>query len=434
LHVSQGKVLCGEGELVEENLLIGLRKRTSHSEKMASEEGLSRDEKEFRKTFFVMSKMMKFLYEDYLERKRLVLGESSKGRSEEGEDPPQIPPSPPSSPPSSPSSSSSISKSNAKKHVHQHKNEMPLLKLDVKFKLPEYDGEVNEERLDNWFKNMEVYCSVQHIKDEATQIKLASLRLAGTTLIWWQRKLQNGTQQVGNVFTSWQSFIYALRKKLYPLGYKEKSLIEWKALKLRKGQTVQEYTDGFQKMASMLDIPLHTQETLMKYIGGLPAHIRNIVFMFGPTNLAEVFVQSTYIEAGKTGVGVSGELSSRKEDKRKWNGKKENSVTRKEENPSCKNCKKEGHDEDRCWHFHSEKRPKWFKEKKGRQTVAAATQPTDLGSDSGDESNVSLVGMTGKIGEGIDCISNLFHIRVIMRHTKVDTLIDSGSQSNLISK
>jgi hypothetical protein len=56
----------------------------------------------------------------------------------------------------------------------------------------------------------------------------------------------------------------------------------------------------------------------------------------------------------------------------------------------------------------------------------------DLGSDSSDESKFSLVGMPGKIREGIDCRSNLFHIRVIMRHTEVDTLIDSGSQSNLI--
>jgi hypothetical protein len=84
------------------------------------------------------------------------------------------------------------------------------------------------------------------------------------------------------------------------LGYKEKALIEWQGLKLRKGKTVQEYTDGFRKMALMLDIPLHTQENLMKYIGGLTTHIHNIVFMFGPTNIDEVFVQETYIEAGKT--------------------------------------------------------------------------------------------------------------------------------------
>jgi hypothetical protein len=134
--LTKEKLLHGEGELVEENPFIGLRKRTSQREKMELKERLSQDEKKFRKTFFAMSEMMKVLYEDYLEQKRLVIGESSKGKSEEGEDPPQIPPS-------SPYSSSSSSKSNAKKHVHKHKNEMPLLKLDVKFELPIYDGEVN---------------------------------------------------------------------------------------------------------------------------------------------------------------------------------------------------------------------------------------------------------------------------------------------------
>jgi hypothetical protein len=186
-------------------------------------------------------------------------------------------------------------------------------------------------------------------------------------------------------------------------------------------------------MALMLDIPLQTQETLMKYIGGLPTHIRNTVYMFGPTNLDEVSVQAMYIEARKA--GVSGESSSsRKEYKRKRHGKNANAVMRKEGKPSCKHCKKKGHDEDKYWQLHLEKMPKWFKEKKGMQTVATTTKPTNLGSDSGDESKISLVGMTGKIGEEIGCRSKLFHIRVIMRHTKIDTLIDSGSQSNLISE
>jgi hypothetical protein len=150
--LTREKLQHGEGELVAENPLIGLIKRTSHNEKMASKEGLSQDEKEFQKTFLAMSEMVKVLYEDYLEQKRPNLGESSKGKIEEEEDPPWIPPSPPSSPPSSPSSSSSSSKSNAKKHVHKHKNEMSLLKLDVKFELPIYDGEINAEKLVNWVK------------------------------------------------------------------------------------------------------------------------------------------------------------------------------------------------------------------------------------------------------------------------------------------
>jgi hypothetical protein len=55
---------------------------------------------------------------------------------------------------------------------------------------------------------------------------LASLRLAGIALICWQSKLQKGTQDVGNVFPSWKNFISALRKQFYPLGYKEKEIIE----------------------------------------------------------------------------------------------------------------------------------------------------------------------------------------------------------------
>jgi hypothetical protein len=90
----------------------------------------------------------------------------------------------------------------------------------------------------------------------------------------------------------------------------------------------------------------------MKYIGGLPAHIRNNVFIFGYTNIDEVYVQATYIEAGKIGVGVSWESFSRKEDKRKGNENKENSVTRREENFSCKHCKKEGYNDDYCWKLH----------------------------------------------------------------------------------
>jgi hypothetical protein len=44
--LAREKLQRGEGELVVENPLIGLRKRASFKEKMASEEGISQDEKE----------------------------------------------------------------------------------------------------------------------------------------------------------------------------------------------------------------------------------------------------------------------------------------------------------------------------------------------------------------------------------------------------
>jgi hypothetical protein len=63
--------------------------------------------------------------------------------------------------------------------------------------------------------------------------------------------------------------------------------------------------------------------------------------------------------------------------------------------------------------LHLEKRLKWFKERKGRKKVSIATRPIDLGSDSGDESKITIVGLKGKIGDGFDLRSKMFHIRVL---------------------
>jgi hypothetical protein len=70
--ITREKLIRGEGDPE-----IGSRKRKSQSEKISLEEGLYQNEREFQKTFFVMSEMVKVLYDDYLERKRPVQGKYS---------------------------------------------------------------------------------------------------------------------------------------------------------------------------------------------------------------------------------------------------------------------------------------------------------------------------------------------------------------------
>jgi hypothetical protein len=65
--ITRENISHGEGDIVEEDPEIGSRKRTSQSEKMASEEGISHDKIEFQNTFFAMLEMVKVLYDDYLE-------------------------------------------------------------------------------------------------------------------------------------------------------------------------------------------------------------------------------------------------------------------------------------------------------------------------------------------------------------------------------
>ena len=64
---------------------------------------------------------------------------------------------PPPSPPSSPSSSSSSSSSHKTSSSKKKKKKSSLIKLDVKFDLPIYDGELNVEKLDTWIRQIYVY-------------------------------------------------------------------------------------------------------------------------------------------------------------------------------------------------------------------------------------------------------------------------------------
>jgi hypothetical protein len=178
-------------------------------------------------------------------------------------------------PPSSPlSSSSSSSEYSHHSHHSSHKASFkkPLLKLDVKFILPMFNGDVNPEKLDNWIQLIEVYFCVQYIDEEEVKVQLASLRLEGTTLVWWKSKLRDRSK-CGKLISSWLEFKSAIRKQFYPLGYLHKAMMKWQTLRQSKGQIVQSFTEEFRKKSLALSIPLDSYETLMKCIGTLHSYI-----------------------------------------------------------------------------------------------------------------------------------------------------------------
>jgi hypothetical protein len=56
-------------------------------------------------------------------------------------------------------------------------------------------------------------------------VQLDSLRLEGTTIVWWERKLQDKSK-CGKLLYSWSEFKSAITKKFYPLGYLHKAMME----------------------------------------------------------------------------------------------------------------------------------------------------------------------------------------------------------------
>jgi hypothetical protein len=158
---------------------------------MAEEDKRDEHEKQIHMVFYHMSEMVERMYGDYEKRmkkkgkkKEIHLDDDAVINQGAGGDPPK--------PPSSPSSSSSSSSEHSHhSHHSSHKDSFkkPLLKLDVKFGLPMFNGFANPEKLDNCIWQVKVYCCVHHIDEEEVKVKLASLLLEGTSLVWWERKL-----------------------------------------------------------------------------------------------------------------------------------------------------------------------------------------------------------------------------------------------------
>jgi len=187
---------------------------------------------------------------------------------------------------------------------------------------------------------------------------------------------------------------------------------------------------------------------LLKYIGGLHSYLRHTILMFNPKKMDEFCVHETHLEA--RGINVSEETSEKSfKHGEKWKLKfkdkhKKNVTCNKEgEKITCKHCSKEGHDEDHYWKLHLEMRPKSFNNKEKEKIVATIQQ--DLGFDSRDDIIITTMGFKGKDIAGTSSSNylndtqyekiriELFHIRVISKHTKIDILFDIGSQENLNS-
>lgn len=213
----------GEGTLEEFNPKIGSRRITRRPNMAQQEEGktltptseIFDNEEAFRKMFLDMKMMIEELYIEWQrkrerkDRKKEQAESSSKDDKGKGVGGGRDPPEPPS--PSSSSSSSSSSSTSSKKKQPVQSNS-PLLKFDVKFDLPIYNGELDADKLDNWIKQIEVYCRIQKFTDDTSKIQLATLRLGGPALIWWESRTQEDLIRHGKIISSWYQFIAALKK------------------------------------------------------------------------------------------------------------------------------------------------------------------------------------------------------------------------------
>lgn len=235
-----------------------------------------------------------------------------------------------------------------------------------------YNGEVNAQKLENWVRQLEVYCRIQSLQDDDIKIELASLRMDGATLILWEEETQEEIKNHGKISIYWSDFIAAIKRQFYPIAYMQKSII-----RQLKGQNMQDYTQEFRRRSLMLGVYLQSQDTLLKYIGVLHSYLRHSILMFNPNNLDDVRVQATDLEVRGKSTPEEGSKNpfkgKEKEKGFKGKGKKNASIKKEGENITCKHCSKEGDDEAHCWKLHPKMKPKKFNNK-GAQKTTTTTQ------------------------------------------------------------
>lgn len=150
LHVcmlTRNRLRRGEGKLKYFDPEAGhaLRRR-----RMAHEEDCYEEELNFRKTFYTMAESIGQLL-SRLEKEKGKKAEEQGSVHGNGEEEPPPP---------------STSESYSSSHHHHHRNsrdssKKPFFNLDVKFELPMFNGESNAERLSQWIRQIEIYCSIQ---------------------------------------------------------------------------------------------------------------------------------------------------------------------------------------------------------------------------------------------------------------------------------
>ena len=182
--LSRSKLKLGEGELVETNPEFV----RVYPRKTMSEEGSMGPDPQFIDSFLAIKSMVEEMYRDFRKHKD---EDSSGSKQDKGEDESHF---------------HDHSKGKGKEerfltppNSPVHNKKASLIKLDVKFDLPIYDGELNAEK--DWIRQIDVYCRVQKIDSDKSKIQLASLCLGGTALVWWEGRTQANMKRHGNTIS-----------------------------------------------------------------------------------------------------------------------------------------------------------------------------------------------------------------------------------------
>ncbi|GJW16490.1 hypothetical protein Tco_0020623 [Tanacetum coccineum] len=257
-----------------------------------------------------------------------------------------------------------------------HGSQHPF-KVEARIDIPTYDGTVDAEKLDSWIDQLETYFTLYGFRSKEKVI-FARLKLTSHALAWWNSMLKNLDEEV-----SWKVFTRLLRQEFYPMGYSQDRWTRWHNLRQQRGQTVQEYTTDFRRLAVTLGISINNEDVFTKYVAGLPQQIQTEMRLHTTKNISQASSIAMAIELKNKSSTQKFEESSKGEGSARGQSKKDFKKIGVTQSPNankyCSNCRIAGHTEEKCWKVHPELFPKkWIKDDRGGRRTTATTHVNDV--------------------------------------------------------
>ena len=106
-------------------------------------------------------------------------------------------------------------------------------KVQVKFDIPIFEGQIDADVVDRWLNLLEGYFSVHDFSDRE-RIIFALLKVAPHVKDWWEtywEKQSEGEPSLFWVAPTWNSFRDAIKEQYYPVGSYEDKYIQWTTLR-----------------------------------------------------------------------------------------------------------------------------------------------------------------------------------------------------------
>lgn len=177
-------------------------------------------------------------------------------------------------------------------------------KVQVNFDIPNFEGKVDAEAVDNWLSKLDRYFSVNNFSD-AEKITFALLKAETHVKLAWETKVANKEQEsvAEDDFIlsldkkpTWGEFVEYIKEAYLPEDIYEQKYIEWQLLRQRRDQSVQDYTNTFHSLSAKLGINDSEKHRILKYRSGLHRYIQTEMDFLNIETLATAYKYATKIE------------------------------------------------------------------------------------------------------------------------------------------